>query len=196
MIAANYNHEAGAWMCRKIDFVRSMGLNDEARNIINQSLKYPEICLKYYNELMAVNRWQDAVDLLDKAQELKKENSQGWFGSISPDWPSMKHNLLMKYGTKEMQIANLIEMFHYSIDDKKTNCYMMLKELVAEEDWKDFYTDLLSRKPICFGFELDSIALFLIIEKEWEWLYRVLEHNEQRDKTYYRHPLKYASALM
>lgn len=196
MIDANYNHEAGTWMCKKVDFVRSMGLNDKAMTIINQNLKYPEVCLKYYNELMDDNRWQDAVNLLDKAQELKKENSQRWFGSINPDWLSMKQNLLIKHGTKKMQIDNLTEMFYDSIDEKKTNCYMMLKELVAEEDWKRFYTGLLSHKPISYGFELDSIAPFLVIEKEWEWLNRVLEQNEQRDKTDYRHPLKYASALM
>lgn len=196
MIGANYNHEASAWVCRKVDFVRSMGLNDEALTIISQNLKYPEVCLKYYNELMAVNRWQDAVDLLDKAQKLKKENNQRWFGSVNPDWLSMKQNLLMEHGTKEMQIANLTEMFYNSFDEKKNDCYMKLKELVAEEDWKNFYTDLLSRKHIYLEFELDSIAPFLVIEKEWTWLYRLLEQNEQRDKTDYRHPLKYASALM
>lgn len=196
MIGANYNHEAGAWVCRKVDFVRSMGLNDEAMTIINQSLKYPEVCMKYYNELMAANRWQDAVGLLDKAHILKKENNQRWFGSISPDWLSMKHTLLMKHGTKETQIANLTEMFYASFDEKKNDCYMKLKNLVAEEDWKNFYTGLLSRKQICFGFELDSIAPFLVIEKEWTWLYHELEQNEQRDKTDYRLPLKYAAALM
>lgn len=196
MIGADYNHEAGAWVCRKVDFVRSMGLPGEALVMIFQNLKYPEVCLKYYNELMADNRWQDAVDLLDKAQKLKKENNHGWYGSISPDWLSMKQNLLMEHGTEEMQIVNLTEMFHDSFDEKKTDCYRRLKELVAEEDWKNFYTGLLSSKPISFGFELDSIAPFLVIEKEWDWLYRLLEQNEQRDRADYRNPLKYASALM
>ena len=196
MIDANYNREAGVWICRKVDFVRSMGLNDEALTILEQNLKYPEVCLKYYNELMAENRWQDAVKLLDKAQELKKEVNYRRFGTVSPDWLSMKQNLLMEHGTKEMQIANLTEMFYNSIDEKKHDCYMKLKEQVAQEDWKTFYTDLLSCKPVSFGFELDSIAPFLIIEKEYGWLYRELEQNEQRDKTDYRHPLKYAQALM
>lgn len=196
MIYANYNREAGLWVCRKVDFVRSMGLNEEALTIINQNLKYPKVCLKYYNELIAVNRWQDAIDLLDKAHKLRKENPQRWFDSINPDWLSMKQNLLMEHGTKKMQIDNFTEMFYDSIDERKNDCYMWLKKQVAEEDWKDFYTDLLSREPIRVGFELDSIAPYLIIEKEWEWLYRELDQNEKRDKTDYRHPLKYASALM
>ena len=196
MIDANYKCEAGVWICRKIDFVRSIGLTDEALTILEQNLRYPEVCLKYYNELMAENRWQDAVTLLDKAQELKKEDNNRWLGTVSPDWLSMKQNLLMEHGTKEMQIANLTEMFYNSIDEKKQDCYMKLKELVAQEDWKTFYTDLLSCKPVNFGFELDSIAPFLVIEKEFGWLYRELEQNEQRDKTDYRHPLKYAQALM
>lgn len=108
----------------------------------------------------------------------------------------MKQNLLMEHGTEEMQIVNLTEMFHDSFDEKKTDCYRRLKELVAEEDWKNFYTGLLSSKLISFGFELDSIAPFLVIEKEWDWLYRLLEQNEQRDRADYRNPLKYASALM
>ncbi len=102
----------------------------------------------------------------------------------------------MEHGTKEMRIANLTEMFYDSIEEKKLECYMNLKELVAGEEWKIFYTDLLSRKPIHFGFELDSVAPFLIIEKEYGWLYRELEHNEQRDKTDYRNTLKYAPILM
>lgn len=196
MIDANYNREAGVWVCRKVDFVRSMGLNEEALAMMEQHLRYPEVCLKYYNELMSENRWQDAVELLDKAQKLKNEDNHRWFGSVSPDWLAMKQNLLMEYGDKEMQITNLTEMFYNSFDEKKHDCYTKLKELVAEEDWKDFYTDLLSRKPITFGFELDSIAPFLVIEKEYGWLYRELEQNEKRDKTDYRNPLKYAPTLM
>lgn len=196
MIGANYNLEAGMWMCRKVDFVRSMGLNEEALSLLQNNLDYPEVCLKYYNDLMAANRWQDAVKLLDKAQELRKKKTHNWFGSFTPDWLSMKQDLLMAHGTKEMQIDNLTEMFYDNIDEKKTKCYIKLKELVAEEDWKTFYTNLLSRKPIRLGMELDSIAPFLVIEKEWDWLYRELEQNELRDKTDYRHPLKYAPALM
>lgn len=196
MIEADFNHEAGAWVCRKVDFVRSIGLNDAALSIIDESLKYPEVCLKYYNELMSARRWQDAVELLDKAQRLKKEKVNGWLGTVGPDWLAMKQNLLMEHGTKEMQIANLTEMFYDSIDEEKLDCYMKLKGLVAAEDWKNFYTHLLSSKPIHFGLELDSIAPFLVIEKEWAWLYDVLEQNEQHDKTDYRNTLKYAPALM
>lgn len=139
---------------------------------------------------------QYLVELLDKAQKLKNENVNCWFGIVSPDWLAMKQNLLMEHGTKEMQIANLKEMFYNSIDEKKHDCYVKLRELVDKEDWKSFYTDLLSRKPMPYGFELDSIAQFLVIEKEWAWLYRLLEQNEQHDKTDYRHTLKYANALM
>ena len=196
MIDADYNHEAGAWVCRKVDFVRSMGLDDEALSMLDQNLKYPEVCLKFYNELMAANRWQDAIVLLDKAHKLKKESVQNWFGSIYLDLLAMKQDILMEHGTREMQIANLTEMFYDSIEEKKLDCYMKLKELVPDEGWKGFYTELLSRKPVRSGFELDSVAPFLVIEKEWAWLYRVLEQNEQRDNTDYRHPLKYAPALM
>lgn len=196
MIGADFNREAGVWIYRKVDFVRSKGLNDKALSMLKQNLEYPEVCLKNYNELMAADRWQEAVDLLDEAQKLKERDSQRWFGFTTTDWLSMKQALLMEHGSKEMQIANLTELFYAGIADIKLDCYMRLKKLVAEEEWKSFYTDLLSRKPILFSSDLDSVALFLIIEEEYEWLYRELEQNEQRDKTDYRYPLKYASALM
>lgn len=196
MIDADYNHEAGRWVCRKVDFVRSMGLIDEALSMLEQNLRYPEVCLKYYNELVSAERWQDAMTLLDKVHALKKKDLGWHWYSINPDWLSLKQNLIVEHGTKEMQIANLTEMFHDNFDEKKNDCYMKLRQLVAEKDWKGFYTDLLSHKSVQSGFELDSIAPFLIIEQELAWLYRELEQNEQRDKTDYRRPLKYASALM
>lgn len=195
MIDANFNQTAGEWICRKVDFIRSLGLDKEALSVIKENIRYPEVCLKYYNELIAGQLWDEALTLLDNAHKLKKENNDRWFSySVNPDWLSMKQNLLMEHGSKEAQITNLCQLFHESYDDKKRECYNKLKEMVAEEDWKKFYTDLLSSESGYFA--LDSVAPFLIIEKEFDWLYDMLRENEQRDKTDYRHPLKYASYLI
>lgn len=51
LIDENLGDEAGAWVCRKIDFIRSMGLADEARKYMEEEIKYPEVCLKYYNRV-------------------------------------------------------------------------------------------------------------------------------------------------
>lgn len=194
MIDANFNRTAGEWICRKVEFIRCLGMDKEALSVIKENLRYPEVCLKYYDELIADQHWDKALALLDEAQKLKKENSGRWFSySVSPDWLSLKQNLLMEHGSKEARIANLCQLFHESYDEKKKECYGKLKELVAEEDWKKFYTDLFSIEPRHNA--LDSLAPFLIIEKEFDWLYDLLRENEQRDKTDYRQPLKYASHL-
>lgn len=95
MIAANYNLEAGVWVCRKIDFVRSMGLSEEADSEMSQNLRYPEVTLKRYNELTTTERWNEAIALLDKAVQLKKDESNRWLSfNRAPDWLAMKQQLL------------------------------------------------------------------------------------------------------
>lgn len=197
MIESNFNRTTGEWICRKVDFIRSLGLDKEALSVIKENIRYPEVSLKYYNELIANQKWDEVLAILDEAQKLKKEDAAGrWlFGySITPDWLSIKQNLLMEHGSKEAQIANLSQLFHESLDEKKKEYYDKLKEMVPEEDWKKFYTDLLSKESHYFAF--DSVAQFLIIEKEFDWLYDMLRENEQSDKTDYRRPLKYATYLI
>ncbi len=73
MIDEDFGSEDGMWVCRKIDFIRSMGLADEAQKYMAEEIRYPDVCLKYYNELIASGNWQDAIKLLDKAQALKEK---------------------------------------------------------------------------------------------------------------------------
>lgn len=195
MIDADYNHEAGVWVCRKIDFVRSMGLSEEADSEISQNLRYPEVTLKRYNELTTTERWNEAIALLDKAVQLKKDESNRWLSfNRVPDWLAMKQQLLMEHGTKEDQIANLVELFHQSPDDTKMQYYENLRDLISPSEWKDFYTKLLSSESGYFA--LDNIAPFLVLEDEYSWLYRLLAEHEAKDKSDYRTPLKYAAFLM
>lgn len=183
------------WVCRKIDFVRSMGLSDEADSEMSQNLRYPEVALKRYNELTTTERWNEAIALLDKAVQLKKDESNRWLSfNRAPDWLAMKQQLLMEHGTKEDQIANLVELFHQSPDDTKMKYYEKLRDLISPSEWKDFYTNLLSSESGYFA--LDNIAPFLVLEDEYSWLYRLLAEHEAKDKRDYRTPLKYAAFLM
>lgn len=194
MIDANYNHEAGMWVCRKIDFVRSMGLSEEADSEMSQNLRYPEVTLKHYNELITTERWNEAIALLDKAVQLKKDESNRWLSfNRAPDWLAMKQQLLMEHGSKEAQIDNLVELFHQSLDDTKMQYYENLRDLISPSEWNDFYTKLLSSETGFFA--LDKIAPFLILEGEYSWLYRLLAEHEAKDKRDYRTPLKYAAFL-
>lgn len=62
--------EAGMWVCCKIDFIYSMGLADEANKYMVDEIQYPEVCLKYYKELLDADNWREAIILLVRAQAI------------------------------------------------------------------------------------------------------------------------------
>ncbi|WP_289770774.1 hypothetical protein [uncultured Duncaniella sp.] len=191
LIDENLGDEAGAWVCRKIDFIRSMGLADEARKYMEEEIKYPEVCLKYYNELIDDGNWQDAIILLDRAQAIK-DNGSYFYSPRTPNWLELKQQLLVEHGTLEERIDNLKRLFHNSHNDKK-KYYRQLKELVDADKWNEFYYNLLSNVT---GYNvIDEIAPFLIEEGELDWLFRLVSESTAKTPTDYRTPLKYAEAL-
>lgn len=191
LIDENLGDEAGTWVCRKIDFIRSMGLADEARKYMDEEIQYPEVCLKYYNELLDAGNWRDAIKLLDRAQDIK-ENGSRFYSPGTPNWLELKQQLLVAHGTPEERIENLKRLFHNSYIDKK-KYYRQLKELVDADKWNEFYHNLLSNVT---GYNvIDEIAPFLIEEGELDWLFRLVSESTAKTPTDYRTPLKYAEAL-
>lgn len=193
LISANLDHKAGDWMCRKIDFLRSIGFNELAQETI-EKIEYPEVAYKYYQELTISNQWKEAVAVLDKANALKDKHDYGnYYYGKSYDWLAIKQNLLMKYGSKEERVENLKQLFYKSYSEKG-KYYRQLKEMTSENEWHDLYHELLN--GISDYKMIDHIAPFLIIEGESEWLMKLIVENEAADATDYRTPLKYAKDLM
>lgn len=191
LIDENLGDEAGTWVCRKIDFIRSMGLADEARKYMEEEIQYPEVCLKYYNELLDVGNWREAIILLDRAQAIK-DNGSYFYSSKTPNWLELKQQLLVEHGTLEERIDNLKRLFYNSYNDK-AKFYHQLKELVDGDKWNAFYHNLLSNVA---GYKaIDEISPFLIEEGESDWLFRLVSESTTKDSTDYRTPLKYAGAL-
>lgn len=191
LIDENLGDEGGMWICRKIDFIRSMGLEDEARKCMEDEIQYPEVCLKYYNELLDDDNWREAILLLDRAQEIK-DNGSCFYSPKTPDWLELKQQLLIEHGTLEERIENLKRLFYNSYNDK-SKFYHQLKELVDADNWDTFYHILLSNVT-GYG-AIDDIAPFLIEEGEFDWLFRLVSEATVKNPTDYRTPLKYAGAL-
>ncbi len=191
LIDENLGDEAGTWVCRKIDFIRSMGLADEARKYMEEEIQYPEVCLRYYNELLDADNWREAIILLDKAQAIK-DNGSYFYSPKTPNWLELKQQLLVEHGTLEERIENLKRLFYNSYNEKR-KYYNQLKELVDGDKWNAFYHNLLSKAT---GYNvIDEIAPFLIEEGEFDWLFRLVSEATAKDSTDYRTPLKYAGAL-
>lgn len=191
LIDENLGDEAGTWVCRKIDFIRSMGLADEARKYMEEEIQYPEVCLRYYNELLDADNWREAIILLDKAQAIK-DNGSYFYSPKTPNWLELKQQLLVEHGTLEERIENLKRLFYNSYNEKR-KYYNQLKELVDGDKWNAFYHNLLSNVT---GYKaIDEIAPFLIEEGEFDWLFRLVSEATAKDSTDYRTPLKYAGAL-
>lgn len=191
LIDENLGDEAGTWGCRKIDFIRSMGLADEARKYMEEEIQYPEVCLRYYNELLDADNWREAIILLDKAQAIK-DNGSYFYSPKTPNWLELKQQLLVEHGTLEERIENLKRLFYNSYNEKR-KYYNQLKELVDGDKWNAFYHNLLSKAT---GYNvIDEIAPFLIEEGEFDWLFRLVSEATAKDSTDYRTPLKYAGAL-
>lgn len=191
LIDENLGDEAGTWVCRKIEFIRSMGLADEARKYMEEEIQYPEVCLKYYNELLDADNWQEAIILLDRAQTIK-DNGSYFYSPETPNWLELKQQLLVEHGTLEERIDNLKRLFYNSYSDKE-KYYHQLKALIDEDIWKTFYHSLLSNVT---GHQvIDEIAPFLIEEGEVDWLFRLVSESTAKEPTDYRTPLKYAGVL-
>lgn len=65
---------------------------------MEDEIKYPDVCLKYYNELLTAGNWQEAIILLDKAQTIK-DNGSYFYSPRTPNWLELKQQLLVEHGT-------------------------------------------------------------------------------------------------
>ncbi len=187
MIKANYNGKAGEWVCRKVDFLRSMGLIQEALELIEANIVYPEVCLKLLNELTAEGKWREAVALLDKAHAIKGDK---FYWSGEPNWLEMKYELLQEHGDKQAQISSLTELFYQHWEEKY---YHQLKEIVPQDEWKDFYPKLLKFDDDK-GY-LSYAAPFLIEEHEFERLYQLVKKQFEIYPRSYETVVSYAGVL-
>lgn len=187
MINANYNGKADEWVCRKVNFLRSMGLTHEARELVEANIAYPAVCLKLLNELTAEGKWQEAVELLDKAHAIKGEKIY-WSGE--PNWLEMKYELLKEHGDEQAQIGSLTELFYLRWDEKY---YHQLKEIVHQDEWKDFYHNLLKFDDdnVCISF----VAPFLIEELEFDRLYHLVKKRFDDSPCDYDTIVAYAGVL-
>ena len=178
MIDANYASKAGEWVCRKIDFIRGMGLAQEAQEYMKACISYPEVCLKFLHELTAEEKWSEALSLLDKAHESK---ANGFYWSREPNWLEMKYELLKEHGDRQSLIDVLSDLFHQRWDEKY---YLQLKGMVDGDKWSEFYHNLL-KCGASMG-EIERAAPFLIMENEFDWLYSLVKENFDHHPDDYR----------
>ena len=187
MINANYDREAGEWVCRKVDFIRSMGLDQEAQQYMEANISYPAVCLKLYHELTADEKWSEALSLLDKAHAIKKGD---FYWSDEPNWLEMKYELIKEHGDRQSLIDVLIDLFHQCWDEKY---YRKLKEMVDQDKWSEFYHQLL--KCGASSSEIERAAPFLIMENEFDWLYGLLKEHYDNHPDDYRTIIAHANDL-
>ena len=185
MIERDFNHMAGEWVCRKIDFIRGMGLELEAQEYMVANLKYPQVSVKLYHELLAAGCWQDAISLLDKANAMSKGS---WLDT--PNWLEMKLDLLKEHGDKQSQIEVLKDLFHQRWEEKY---YRQLKEMVDADEWNQFCRTLLKCKAN--SFDINKVAPFLIEENKFDELYQLIKGNFDSHPEDYQIVIAYAKQL-
>lgn len=66
--------KAGEWICRKIDYLRALGKEEEAEKCGNQNFQFPEVALKCIRELIAEGKIERAKELIEKAQAINRRN--------------------------------------------------------------------------------------------------------------------------
>lgn len=186
MIERDFNHKAGEWVCRKIDFIRGMGLELEAQEYMDANLKYPQVLVKLYRELLVSGRWQDAIIILDKANAMSTDSY--WFDT--PNWLEMKSDLLKEHGDKQSQIEVLKDLFHQRWEEKY---YRQLKEMVDADEWNQFCRTLLKCKAN--SFDINKVAPFLIEENEFDELYQLIKGNFDSHPEDYQIVIAYAKQL-
>ncbi len=173
MINVNLDHKGGEWMCRKIDFVERIGLTEEAWQLADENIKYPQVAIKLYLTLTNEENWSEALRLLDRIIKVSNDAEYRSFAyGNTTNWMEIKQKLLSEHGSREDQIENLRQLFLSSTYDKETY-YSELKELVDSEEWKDFYTKLF--KEISDFEILYNLAPFLASEGEVDWLFTLLQ---------------------
>ena len=186
MIERDFNHKAGEWVCRKIDFIRGMGLELEAQEYMDANMKYPQVLVKLYHELLVSGRWQDAIIILDKANAMSTDSY--WFDT--PNWLEMKSDLLKEHGDKQSQIEVLKDLFHQRWEEKY---YRQLKEMVDADEWNQFCRTLLKCKAN--SFDINKVAPFLIEENKFDELYQLIKGNFDSHPEDYQIVIAYAKQL-
>ena len=187
MIGNGRGDKAGDWICRKIDFIRGLGFEREAQEYMETKVTYPAVCLKMYDELMAQERWQEAVSLLDKAPNLTKDYR---YRPDTPNWIEMKYELLKEHGDRQQQISALSDLFRQQWDEKY---YLQLKEMVEPDKWTEFYHELL--KCEISAFHIERAVPFLVMENEFDWYFSLIKKNFEYYPTDYRTIIQHAKAL-
>lgn len=194
MINANLDHKGGEWMCRKIDFIERMGLKDEAMQLAEENIKYPQVAMKLYQTLICEKNWSEALRPLDRIIQVSNDaeyRSLSYGNTIK--WMEVKQKLLREHGSREEQIENLRQLFLSGTSDKET-CYSELKGMIASDEWKDFYTKLFREKS---DLEiLYSFTPFLAREGEVDWLFSLLHDYWKKNQMSYDILLKNARFLL
>lgn len=194
MIDANLDHKGGEWMCRKIDFVKRMGLIDEAWQLAEENIKYHQVAIKLYLTLTNEENWIEALRLLDRIIKVSNDAEyKKFFYGNTTNWMEIKQNLLREHGTKEEQIENLRQLV-LSNTPKMETCYSELKAMVAPEEWKNFYTKLFNE--IDDFVILDNYAPFLAQEGEVNWLFSLVHDHWTKIPTDYNPLLKNAKYIL
>ena len=184
------SHQRGNWICEKIEFMRSLGLTDEAENVLMENLKYHPVALKYLGELKKAERWQDALVLLDRLQYAKDHPALcDYLHYDAPDWMKLKQEILDNHGLPEDRIENLKKLFYKASSQDKEEYYNRLKELIDPKDWKDFYLALIDK---CHPHDR---AKFLVKENELERLFSLIRQYHLKHESSYSLLLEYGALL-
>lgn len=160
------SNQRGEWICKKIDFMKCLGLTEEAGQVLRENLKYHPVALKLLDELKKAERWQEALVLLDKLQYAKDHPApRDSFHWDAPDWRKLKQEILEEYGEPEDRIENLKKLFYKANFKDKEEYYNRMKELIEPKNWKEFHLTLLDN---CHPYDK---AKFLVKEDEYEQLF-------------------------
>lgn len=129
-------------LLKKIEYLRKPGRQEDAAAVIHEYRHVPAIRSLIINEYIANGDDDGALAAIDEGIAIYGDDGYG----STAKWHKQKIALLEKKGDKRGVIEEYRRLFRQFLSDKKTY-FEKLKELVPQEEWKEFATRLFRDIP-------------------------------------------------
>lgn len=161
-------------LLKKIEYLRKPGRQEDAAAVIHEYRHVPAIRSLIINEYIANGDDDGALAAIDEGIAIYGDDGYG----STAKWHKQKIALLEKKGDKRGVIEEYRRLFRQFLSDKKTY-FEKLKELVPQEEWKEFATRLFRDIPHVSDEDCISVCDLIVQEQHYRCLPKILMANKE-----------------
>ena len=146
----------------KVELLRKLVRCEEAEKTLRQHLYMPEIRMPEVERAIEEKRFDDALSLAEGGYEAAKEHSV--WGFFEWKWLEKELEVHRLQGNRQGEIDTLRRLFVCHLGSMEY--YHELKQLVPQEQWTEFLTEMLTETPFTSTFVSGNVKADIYVEED------------------------------